>query len=381
MPTWRRATRSSVPAPITMPRATWRCWTTCCTASASPTRRPRRSAGTLDFDDLELRARDLLRDHAAVRTAWSERFALIMVDEFQDTNRRQLEILRALEADQLFSVGDEFQSIYGFRHADVDIFRARRAELAQRGLALRLEESFRCAPEILAAVNAAFGQRFGEHFAPLRSPRAPAPAAGAAPRVELLVTTNDGWDAEDAPVDLGDTLPPVAGGRKAEARLLAQRLRELVDSGEAAPGDIAILVRASASMPVLERALADVGLPSLATAGRGFWTRQEVVDLMAYLAALANPLDEPALLSVLGSPLCGASAPTRWRCWCRHARARGEDLWATLRDAPPAGRAGARTRERMAAFAGALRCRARRDRPPAPGRAAGARRSPRRAMT
>jgi ATP-dependent exoDNAse (exonuclease V) beta subunit len=303
--------------------------------------------GALDFDDLELRARDLLRDHPAVRAAWRERFALIMVDEFQDTNRRQLEILRALEDDQLFSVGDEFQSIYGFRHADVDIFRARRGELAERGLALRLEESFRCAPEILAAVNQVFADRFGEHFAPLRSPRAPEPIA--APRVELLLTTNDGWDAEEDPVDLGDTLPPVADGRKAEARLLAQRLRELVDDGEAAPGDIAILVRAAASMPVLERALADVGLPVLATAGRGFWTRQEVVDLMAYLAALANPLDEPSLLAVLGSPLCGASSDAL-ALLVQEARGRGEDVWATLRAAPPQA-APPQDAERLAAFA------------------------------
>jgi ATP-dependent exoDNAse (exonuclease V) beta subunit len=316
--------------------------------------------GALDFDDLELRARDLLAAHPAVRAHWRERFVLVMVDEFQDTNRRQLEILQALEDDQVFSVGDEFQSIYGFRHADVDIFRARRAELAQRGLALRLEESFRCAPEILAAVNAAFAQRFGEHFAPLRSPRAPAPLDE--PRVELLLTTNDGWDD----VDLGDTLPPVADGRKAEARLIAQRLRELVDRGDAAPGDIAILVRASASMPVLEGALADVGLPSLATAGRGFWTRQEVVDLMAYLSALANPLDEPSLLAVLGSPLCGVSSDTL-ALLVQEARAAREDVWSTLRaaaaqtaargdveatrDAVPAQPAPREDRERLVAFA------------------------------
>jgi ATP-dependent exoDNAse (exonuclease V) beta subunit len=288
--------------------------------------------GALDFDDLELRARDLLRDHTAVRAAWRERFGLLMVDEFQDTNRRQLEVLEALEDDDLFSVGDEFQSIYGFRHADVSIIRGRRDALAQRGLALRLEESFRCDPAILDAVNTAFSPRFGEHFAPLRPPAGR--ETGEPPRVELLVTASEGWDAEGAP-DLGTTLPPVAAGRRAEARLLAQRLRELVDAGES-PGEIAILVRASASMPVLERALADVGLPSLATAGRGFWTRQEVVDLTAYLAALANPLDERALLTVLGSPLCGLTSDAL-ALVVGAARADRRDVWGTLRDAvgPP----------------------------------------------
>jgi ATP-dependent exoDNAse (exonuclease V) beta subunit len=298
--------------------------------------------GALDFDDLELRARDLLRERPAIRAAWRERFTLLMVDEFQDTNRRQLEILEALEAGNLFSVGDEFQSIYGFRHADVAIFRERRDTLTDRGLALRLQESFRSAPAILAAVNTAFAGRFGEAFAPLRpfspgSADVPGVGAGArgeaagSPAVELLVTDARGWDE----VDLGETLPPGPAWRRAEARLLAQRLRELVDSEEAAAGDIAVLVRAAASMPIVERALADADLPTLASAGRGFWTRQEVVDLMGYLAALANPLDERALLTVLASPLCGLSSDAI-ALLGRTARDRRTSLWAVVDAREPA---------------------------------------------
>ena len=82
----------------------------------------------VDFDDLELGVRDLLADDAE-RRRWSERFALLMVDEFQDTNRLQLDLLEGLERGNLFAVGDEFQSIYRFRHADVEIFRERRAKL------------------------------------------------------------------------------------------------------------------------------------------------------------------------------------------------------------------------------------------------------------
>ena len=82
----------------------------------------------VDFEDLELRARDLLADEKTRAASWAERFSLIMIDEFQDTNAVQLGILEALERDNLFAVGDEFQSIYRFRHADVSIFRsARRA--------------------------------------------------------------------------------------------------------------------------------------------------------------------------------------------------------------------------------------------------------------
>jgi ATP-dependent exoDNAse (exonuclease V) beta subunit len=93
----------------------------------------KRERAAVDFDDLELCAGELLAQRGTVRSAWSQRFELLMVDEFQDTNRRQLAILTALDRGNLFTVGDELQSIYAFRHADVNLFRARRASLAERG--------------------------------------------------------------------------------------------------------------------------------------------------------------------------------------------------------------------------------------------------------
>src|SRR5439155_21842929 len=140
----------------------------------------------------------------ATRRRWAERFTLIMVDEFQDTNGVQLEILEALERDNLFAVGDEFQSIYRFRHADVGIFRARAAALGPervRGLAV----NFRSREELLDVLNAAFAPELGERFTPLRAGRVEIPANGmlrlfdlappsGAPPVELLVTDTRGWD-------------------------------------------------------------------------------------------------------------------------------------------------------------------------------------------
>ena len=99
-----------------------------------------------DFDDLELLAQELLRGRAGCARRWSERFELLMVDEFQDTNPRQLAICGALDRGNLFTVGDELQSIYGFRHADVGLFRARRAELAEATAAPSLTRNFRSAP-------------------------------------------------------------------------------------------------------------------------------------------------------------------------------------------------------------------------------------------
>ncbi len=305
--------------------------------------------GALDFDDLELLAGALLREHPAVRAAWSERFELLMVNEFQDTNPRQLAILSALARDNLFTVGDELQSIYGFRHANVALFRARRRELGERGAALALTHNFRSHPYLLAVVNTIFAKRFGDAYTPLVAGRAQnggetyghgegeeAYGRGdgdeedgrgdgdeedgredgdeaygrengeAPPPIELLLADQSSWSEAG---DIGEDLPPAPRWRQAEALLLAEHLAELIAAGEAAPGEIAVLLRALGDLPLYQRALELQGLPTLASIG-SFWGHQQVADLLAYLRALANPLDEVALYSVLASPLVGLSSDT-----------------------------------------------------------------------
>jgi ATP-dependent helicase/nuclease subunit A len=265
----------------------------------------KRARSAVDFDDLELEAAALVAGDAAIRAEWAERFELMMVDEFQDTNPRQLALLSALERDNLFCVGDAMQSIYGFRDADVGLFHARRDELAERGAALSLTESFRARPEIVEAVNAAFGARLGDAFVELEPARAD-PAPDADPRVELLLTDTEGWEDHDEMTALGPTAASAKAWRRAEAKLLAQRVADLVADGTPV-GEIAVLLRASGDLHVYERALEERGLPAVSSSGGGFWMRLEVLDLLAYLALVANPLDEHALYSVLASPLVGVS--------------------------------------------------------------------------
>ena len=100
----------------------------------------------LDFEDLQLRARDLLRGDEAIRERTCQRFRSIMVDEFQDTNRLQCEIVDQFDPEELFFVGDEFQSIYRFRHADVEVFKERRAGSED---VLPLRANYRSRPELL----------------------------------------------------------------------------------------------------------------------------------------------------------------------------------------------------------------------------------------
>jgi ATP-dependent helicase/nuclease subunit A len=282
----------------------------------------------LDFDDLELRARDLLERHEGVRRGWSERIELLMVDEFQDTNRRQLALLELLQRDNLFTVGDELQSIYGFRHAEVEIFRERRRQLHAEGAAIALAHNFRSRPPLISAINGLFGERFGDAYTPLIAAReglsegAPATVDGPEvdgasgqgvtaqtdmPLIELLLTDKSGWAESPHAQRIAGALPPAILWRQAEARLLAQRVAELVAGGHATAGDVAVLLRAATDLPVYERALEERGLRTLAAVG-SFWGHQQVGDLLAWLRALANPLDELALYSVLACPLVGISS-------------------------------------------------------------------------
>jgi ATP-dependent helicase/nuclease subunit A len=309
----------------------------------------KRARSALDFDDLELCARDLLERHEGVRVRWAERVELLMVDEFQDTNRRQLALLELLERENLFTVGDELQSIYGFRHAEVEIFRERQRELHAAGAALALVHNFRSRPPLIAAINGVFGERFGDVYTPLIAAREEGHED--TPLIELLLTDRNGWAESPYAQRIAGTLPPAILWRQAEARLLAQRVAELVAGGQAASGDVAVLLRAAGDLPLYERALQERGLRTLAAAG-SFWGHQQVGDLLAWLRALANPLDELALYSALASPLVGVSSDGL-ALLALHARAAGLGAWLAIAGTPGElySRLAAPDRERLARFA------------------------------
>ncbi len=248
----------------------------------------------LDFEDLQLCARDLLRDDETIRDRERQRFRSIMVDEFQDTNRLQTELLDLLcegtDAD-LFVVGDEFQSIYGFRHADVAVFRERRGAAPT---VLPLTRNHRSRPEVLDAVNELFGGEFGDEFQRLE-PADDADVPALRNAFELLVT--DKAAAHESGVHW----------RRSEARHVARRVRELVDAGVASPGEIVLLFAAGTDAEWFEEELRAVGLPTYRAAGRNYFGQQQVTDLLAYLRLLQNRYDDEALLTVLASPFIGIS--------------------------------------------------------------------------
>jgi ATP-dependent helicase/nuclease subunit A len=249
----------------------------------------------LDFEDLQLLARDLLRDNDSIREGEQLRFRAIMVDEFQDTNRLQCDVVDLLRegngAPDVFFVGDEFQSIYGFRHADVAVFRDRRERAALR---LPLARNYRSRPEVLAAVNHLFGEEFGDGYQPLAASGEFSDPVFGHP-VELLVSDKRSYR------DAGENW------REGEARAIARRVRELVDTGVATAGEIVLLFAAGTDAERYEAALRAAGLPTYRATGRGYFGQQQVVDLLFYLRLLHNRYDDEALVSVLASPFVGVS--------------------------------------------------------------------------
>ncbi len=319
----------------------------------------KRARGGLDFDDLELLAGELLEREETVRRAWAERFELLMVDELQDVNPRQLAIVRALERENLFTVGDEWQSIYGFRHADVSLLHTREEELAERGQSLRLAHNFRGRAELLEAVNAVFATRFGEAFRPLRPGRESAREheAHGEPLLELLLTNRRGWErgrpheAPDGATFGGEAGSTAHPWRQAEARLLAERVAALVSDHHVAPGEVAVLLRGTGDIDCYERALREHGLQTLASAG-AFWERQEVADLLAYLRALEDSQDEVGFYGALACPLAGLSTGALGLL-AQAAQAGGASVWETARKDPPE-TLSAPERERLGRFCGWL---------------------------
>ncbi len=264
--------------------------------------RAKKRQTTLDFDDLEQRAYELLRDNQAVRARWQSEIAALLVDEFQDTNGRQRDIVQMLNGQQnrLFIVGDAKQSIYRFRGAEVQVFQQERTKISSAGGTVQvLSQSYRSHERLLVGMNGFFRPILGltrrhpfhEPFAPLTHFHDLSQKQLTAPNIEMHLTV--GNKAEGA-LD-----------RAADA--LATRLIDIVENpaNTVTYEDVAILCRASSSFRAYEDALDRAGIPFVTIAGRGFYERPEVRDLLNALAAIADPHDDLALAGFLRSPVIG----------------------------------------------------------------------------
>ncbi|HVS83967.1 MAG TPA: UvrD-helicase domain-containing protein, partial [Pyrinomonadaceae bacterium] len=296
----------------------------------------------VDFDDLQLRTLKLLNEHPEVMSRVAERYRFFLVDEFQDTNGLQRDLMTKLgmmPGANLFIVGDRKQSIYGFRGADVDVFREMSAEIEAAGGALqRLHLNFRSQKPLIDSLNFLFERIFRaraeipadqlEHLGYVD--HEPSIAARGekdeSPLVELLLSVlpdagkNATDESESDAADERDQL----NVHQRDAEQLVERINALVSAGSAdilsavskgrhdararfKYGDIAILFRALTGVWVYESALRRAGIPYLTVQGKGFYQREEITDLIQLLRFLDNTTDELALAAVLRSPLCGIS--------------------------------------------------------------------------
>lgn len=258
--------------------------------------------GALDFQELEIGALRLLALPEMRRTMQAQ-FDHILVDEFQDTNDLQTELVLSLfdpERSRLFIVGDEAQSIYRFRGANVGCFAAARKRItAAGGEKRRLSANFRSDHGIIACVNACrraipeglFASDGSGAIVPGRDLAAPGAKRFEHPVVALEL----------------DVEGNAALRRETEAQAVARFVRELTAQHNVAPGEIVLLFRALTAVAPYEGALRREGIPAIVSGGRGLLERQEVTDLMAALAFAANPADSLALVNLLRSPIVGLS--------------------------------------------------------------------------
>ncbi|HXO44759.1 MAG TPA: UvrD-helicase domain-containing protein [Candidatus Cybelea sp.] len=260
-----------------------------------------RKAAALDFDDLLLRAVDLLRDHSDVRARWSTQFQYLMVDEFQDTNRAQEELVRLLAGTRknVCVVGDEDQSIYGWRGARAGNLKRFTEEFPGAKI-IRLEENYRSTQTILDAAAAVVknnSDRLGK-------------------TLQATLGSGDRLRFFEAPDSTG------------EAEFICGELSAVVRNDSDAR--VAVLYRTGAQSRSFEEVLRRLNIRYRVVGGFSFYERAEVRNALAYVRLIFHPEDDVALLRVLNVPPRGIGATTVASLEAR-ARETGASLWETIR--------------------------------------------------
>ncbi len=304
----QNAARLSIRGRLTAELVGW------CGGYLSAVERAKNEAGVLDFQDLLLKARDLLRDSKEVRGYFQRRFRYILVDEFQDTDPLQVDLLFLLaekkpnshswqEAElvpgKLFLVGDPKQSIYRFRRADIEIYQAARRNILRFGEALTIKQNFRTLPGLIEWVNGAFSiliEEQGNYQPGYEALSAFRPPFGE-PSVVLL---NPSVSLDEARAD---------DIRAAEAAAVAELIEGAVGkwmlpagNGVSRPlgyGDIALLFPTTTGIHHFEESLRRLHIPYRLEGGRHFYLREEVAFLKNLLTSVSNPHDQVALVAVL----------------------------------------------------------------------------------
>lgn len=241
------------------------------------------AAGAMDFDDLLLNTYLLLRDHLDVRQRYIERFQYILVDEYQDTNMAQYQILSLLTNTQsrICVVGDDAQSIYSFRGADISNILNFQQQYPNARI-IKLECNYRSTQNIVNAANSII--RYNEHQIP---------------------KTVYSAGAEGEPITLFS-----AASDKEEARKIVANITRLHACKDVPYNEVAVLYRTNAQSRVIEEALQGANVPYRIYGGLSFYQRKEIKDTLAYCRLIANPHDEESFRRIINYPARGIGATT-----------------------------------------------------------------------
>lgn len=241
-----------------------------------------RALNAMDFDDLLLYAVQVLEDYADVRLEVQQKYKYVMVDEFQDTNTLQMRLLRSLVAlpHNICVVGDDDQSIYGWRGADITNINEYESFFPGAKI-IKLEENYRSTTPILHTANSLIRHNFGRREKTLWSQN---PGHHA---VRLVVTEDE----------------------KEEAKIIGDELIELNRKGESWD-NMAVLFRTNEQSRVLEGEFRKRRIPYRIIGTRSFFDRKEIKDLVAYMSTLVNPDDDISLLRIINTPTRGIGTST-----------------------------------------------------------------------
>ncbi|HET8833657.1 MAG TPA: UvrD-helicase domain-containing protein, partial [Gemmatimonadales bacterium] len=283
------------------------------------------AANAMDFDNLLLHPLRLFREHPDRLRAYQAKFSFILVDEFQDTNKAQYELIRLLGAHgNVCVVGDDDQSIYGWRGADVRNMQDFLKDFPGARL-VRLEENYRSTQVVLDAANGVIAENSGRIG-------------------KTLTTRRRGGEAV--------TLLAAADERD-EAEWVVRELERRSAAGDWAYLDMAVLYRTNSQSRALEEAFRRAGIPYRLIGAISFYERREVKDLLAYLRLITNPADDEAFLRAVGVPRRGLGE-TSLSILQRTATQWSKPLLATARGAEGITDLRPNVREAFRAFAGLI---------------------------
>ena len=260
----------------------------------------KKNEGFIDYEDILLHTKVLL-ENKGVQKSISDKYKFIMVDEFQDTNEIQyqifLPILDYLKGGRLFIVGDEKQSIYKFRDAEIEIFNLTRSDIKNsvgENNLLILPDSFRMTPTICAFCNYVFKNLFSE----------PDESLGEVPATDLVCAR---VDDKMGHVEFLISREENENTSDSEAELAAKKILFLIKNSNYAFKDISILVRKRKYFADLEKVFLKYEIPFTIVGGRGFYQRQTIADVFNYLSFLADENNSSALVGLLRSPFFNIS--------------------------------------------------------------------------